>query len=506
MLARTLMVQGTASSVGKSLLVTALCRILRRQGIDVAPFKSQNMALNSFVTPDGREIGRAQAVQAEAAGIEPEVDFNPILLKPEPGGRSQVVVLGLAIGTMSFSEYHERKPELCRIIADCLRRLREHHDVVVIEGAGSPAEINLRSYDIVNMYVAEIAGAPVLLAGDIDRGGVFAQFAGTMELLRPLERSYVRAFVINKFRGDRALLQPGLDFLRDRFAIPTLGVIPYIDRLRIADEDSAALDDRRVHPRSDGGGIEIAVIRVPAISNYDDFLPLEHDPSVRLHFAEYPDEIASAALVIIPGSKSTAHDLQWLRESGFADCIAARAARGEPLLGICGGFQMMGESIADPYSVESAARIVQGLALLPVTTRFERTKIVARTEAIPATPSFLAGANGIAISAYEIHMGRILRTDKTTAIFKIIRRNGREESDQDGALSANGMIAGTMLHGIFENDSIRAALIRSLSRRTGLPIMPGNGRIASREEEYDRLARAVSENIDYDMLRRIADL
>jgi len=362
MSARTLMIQGTASSVGKSLIVAALCRVFRDRGIRVAPFKSQNMALNSFVTPDGGEIGRAQAVQAEAARIAPVVEMNPILLKPEGGMRSQIVVMGRPIGAMTFAEYHERKPEFGRVIRGALERLRADYDLVVIEGAGSPAEINLYSHDIVNMYVAELADAPVILAGDIDRGGVFAHLAGTIDLLQPRHRERVAGFLINKFRGDRTLLKPGLDFLGERFGIPVIGVIPHIPKLRIAEEDSVALDDRRGRVAA-AAQIDIAAIRLPHISNYDDFLPLEHEAEAVVRFAETSEELAGADLVVIPGSKSTIADLAWMRRLGIADAIAARAARREPIAGICGGCQMLGESIEDPDGAESPVRFARGLGL-----------------------------------------------------------------------------------------------------------------------------------------------
>ena len=326
MLARTIMVQGTASSVGKSLIVTALCRYFAQRGLKVAPFKSQNMALNSFVTPSGHEIGRAQAVQAEAARVVPTADMNPILIKPEGDSRSQIVVLGKSRGSMSAREYQMLKPELRGTIGDSLRRLREAHDIVVIEGAGSPAEINLKAYEIVNMHVAKAADAPVLLVGDIDRGGVFAAFVGTLELLEPDERARVAAFVVNKFRGDVSLLRPGLDYLSGRTGIPVLGVLPYVPRLRIADEDSLALEDRR--GRAPGGAerVDIAVVRLPRISNYDDFAPLEHEADVVVRFVERPDELAGADLVVLPGTKNTLGDLAWLRKSGMADVISRRAA------------------------------------------------------------------------------------------------------------------------------------------------------------------------------------
>jgi adenosylcobyric acid synthase len=507
--ARTLMVQGTASSVGKSLLVTALCRILRERGLRVAPFKSQNMALNSFVTPDGGEIGRAQAVQAEAAGIEPAVEMNPILLKPEGHNRSQVVVLGKPRGSMTFGEYHELKPELCGIISRCLARLREDYDIVVIEGAGSPAEINLSSFDIVNMYVAEVADAPVILVGDIDRGGVFAQFVGTMELLAAPHRKRVAALLINKFRGDVALLKPGLDFLTGRFDIPVLGVVPYIDRLRIADEDSVALEGRRGRGAGSPGQIDIEVVRLPGISNYDDFLALEHEDGVVVRFIEGPEETMPAAdLVVLPGSKNTVADLRWLCRVGIGDAIIERVGRGDPVLGICGGCQMLGESIEDPHGVESSERIATGLGLLPLWTRFDRSKLTARVRARVETPSLLTGGKPFAdeIPAYEIHMGRVVWTRGAAAPFRILSRNGVSGQVLDGAISEDGAAVGTMLHGIFENGPLRAMLLAGLRERKGLEVGASRPIVPSVEHEYARLAAAVRENIDCALLELIAGI
>jgi adenosylcobyric acid synthase len=512
-----LMVQGTASSVGKSLTVTALCRLFRQRGLRVAPFKSQNMALNSFVTPDGYEIGRAQAVQAEAAGIAPSVEMNPILLKPEGEMSSQVVIMGRPAGSFTFTEYHRRKPELIRVIADCLAKLRDAYDIVVIEGAGSPAEINLASHDIVNMHVAEAADAPVIMVGDIDRGGVFAQFVGTMDLLEPKQRTRVAAFLINKFRGDSTLLKPGLDYLAKRFGIPVVGVVPYIPRLRIADEDSVALEDRRGRPAASPAQLEIAIVRLPHISNYDDFLALEHEAGVVVRFVESPAEITVADLVVIPGSKSTVADLQWMRAYGFADAIIARAGRSEPIVGICGGCQMLGATIEDPAAVESSTGVSTGLNLLPIVTRFGPEKRTTQVRARIAYPSVLTGDIGVGleINGYEIHMGRIERIADAPAPFQIITRNGVIQdahgvSDNnggalDGAISSNGAVAGTMLHGIFENDALRAALISGLARRKGIDVSTGP-RVATRNEEYDRLAETVRSNVDWEAIERIAGL
>jgi adenosylcobyric acid synthase len=508
MTAHTIMVQGTASSVGKSLLVTALCRFFRREGLRAVPFKSQNMALNSAVTADGLEIGRAQAVQADAAGVPASVHMNPILLKPEGDRRSQVVVLGKPVGSMSAVQYHEFKPRLSEVIAESLARLRAESDIVVIEGAGSPAEINLKSRDIVNMHVAKLANAPVLLAGDIDRGGVFAAFVGTMELLEPDERARVAAFIVNKFRGDVALLQPGLDFLSQRTGKPVLGVVPYVPNLRIADEDSVSLEHRMTRRRPAANELDIAVVRLPRISNYDDVEPLEHEPFVVVRFVDQPDELESADLVILPGSKNTASDLAWLRARGIAEVIESRARKHEPVLGLCGGCQMLGMSIDDPLGVESTEARVAGLGLLPLHTRFEREKITAQVRARVINPSFLSDGepSGAEVSGYEIHMGVVESSAPSTALFELQSRNARAEQTLDGAIAAGGTLVGTMLHGLFENDVVRARTLAFLRRRKGLPTPPGGPHIPSKQAEYDRLESAVRQHIDTALLRRIVGL
>ncbi|HEV2175146.1 MAG TPA: cobyric acid synthase [Nitrospira sp.] len=508
MLAPTLMVQGTASSVGKSLLVTALCRFFRREGLRVAPFKSQNMALNSAVTADGLEIGRAQAVQAEAAGILSCVDMNPILLKPEGDRRSQVVVLGKPIGSMTATEYYEYKPGLSTVIAESLTRLRTGYDLVVIEGAGSPAEINLKSRDIVNMHVAKLADAPVLLVGDIDRGGVFASFVGTMELLDPDERGRVAAFVVNKFRGDIALLRPGLSFLTERTGKPVLGVVPYVSNLRIADEDSVSLDDRMARRRPSQHELDIVVVRLPRISNYDDVEPLEHEDGVVVRFVEQADEVQRADLVILPGSKNTVSDLAWLRARGIARAIEARAFEGKPVLGLCGGCQMLGEVIEDPHGVESAETQVRGLGILALRTHFMREKITAQVRARILTPSFLTDGTVVEqdVTGYEIHMGVVEPRRPRASPFEICLRNGCMEATADGAIGGGGAVVGTMMHGLFENEAIRARTIAFLRKRKGLVECSVPHCIPSKQAEYDRLEAAVREHLDRELLWRLARL
>jgi len=500
--AKTIMIQGTASSVGKSLIVAAMCRILRDEGLSVAPFKSQNMALNSYVTADGGEIGRAQAVQAEAAGIEPIIEMNPILLKPEPEMRSQVVLLGKPIGSMHWSEYCALMPSLHGTIRNCIETLRARHDVVVIEGAGSPAEINLRRWDIVNMHVAKAADAPVILVGDIDKGGVFAQLVGTMELLEPDDRIRVAGLLVNKFRGEVALLKDGLEFLHQRFGIPVLGIVPWMRSLRIADEDSVALQSRTPRPQS-ASELYLAVVKLPFISNYDDFLALEHEPGVHLRFIDSVGDLDGADLVIIPGTKSTMSDLAWMRREGFASAIVARADRGGLVLGICGGCQMLGETIEDPHAIESREPVAHGLGLLPLRTRFEKEKTTARVVARPIARWFTSEGFAPEIAGYEIHMGTVTRTDSTPPAFTIVSRNGDQALQHDGAMSRAGNVVGTMLHGIFENASIRSALLGELRRRRGLPALSGAGAIADRNAEYARLAATVSASIDMRALRHI---
>jgi adenosylcobyric acid synthase len=508
--ARTLMVQGTGSSVGKSILVAALLRIFRGYGLSVAPFKAQNMALNSFVTPDGGEISRAQAVQAEAAGIAPSVDMNPVLLKPEAERRAQVVVMGKPVGRLSAAQYQAYKPHLRKVVADCLERLVQRYDLVIIEGAGSPSEINLKQGDIVNMYVAKLANAPVVLVGDIDRGGVFAHLVGTMALLEPDEQARVAALLINKFRGDRALLEPGLEFISRRLERPVLGVVPYIENLRIAEEDSVALEERRYPPEASAPELEIAVVKLPRLSNYDDLLALERIPSVSVRFLETPRAFLDSDLAIIPGSKSTIADLEWMRRAGIAQALAARAAQALPILGICGGCQMLGQAIEDPAGVESERRYAEGLGLLPLRTRFAPYKRTAQVTARVSAKCFLTQgmqAQEI-IRGYEIHMGMVERTDAAPAPFEVLTRNGRPDADLDGALNAAGVVVGTMLHGIFDNDAVRAATLGFLRARKGLPepIAPPSGSALSKQLEYDRLAAVVRQHIDWALLHRLVGL
>ena len=503
-LAPVLMVQGTASHAGKSTLATAICRILCQDGFRVAPFKAQNMALNSFVAAEGGEIGRAQALQAEAAGLDPSIDMNPILLKPEADARSQVIVNGRSIGSMAAGEYQRRKLELWPVVTAALDRLRAQHDIVVAEGAGSPAEINLQHADLANMRVARHARAPVLLVGDIDRGGVFASLLGTLELLEPGDKALVRGFAINKFRGDPAILAPGLDFLVERTGVPMLGVIPYLKDLDLPEEDSLGLE--RLRASSDAGdAVDIAVIRLPRIANFDEFAPLAAEPAVHLRYVERADDLGKPDLAIIPGTKTTIADLDWLRETGFADRVVALVGDGVPVLGICGGYQMLGRAIRDPHRSESDTPEVAGLGLLPIETTFATTKRTVRVRGeLLANRGLLAGARGSQIVAYEIHMGRTVEYDAVQPVVAIEERSGEPVTEIDGCVRRDGLVMGTYLHGLLENDAPRHALIDWLQarRRSAQPPddrSPAQTRrilAVDRERELDRLAATVRSALD----------
>jgi len=497
MSARLLMVQGTMSHVGKSVLVAALCRILHRDGLRVAPFKAQNMALNSYVTPDGLEIGRAQAVQAEAAGIPPAVEMNPVLLKPEADHRSQVVVLGRPIGSFNAADYHRLKPSLLPTVLAALERLRSRCDVVVMEGAGSPAEVNLRDHDIVNMGLARQLGAPVLLVGDIDRGGVFAQLVGTLELLPPEERSLVKALVINKFRGDKALLLPGLRFLEERTGLPVAGVIPYDPELSLAEEDSVALERA---PRHGQGLLDVAAVRLPRIANFDDLDPLRREPGVGLRFVTGSDELGQPDLIVIPGTKTTAADLEHLRATGLAQAIVRAARDGAAVVGICGGFQMLGRAVLDPDAVESDRPRAAGLGLLPVVTVFRPAKTTHQVEArVVADRGLLAGCRGLQVRGYEIHMGES-RGEAPAAPFLLLARSGEPCQVPDGALSDDGWVLGTYVHGLFHNRDLRRRMLLNLARRKGVPLPQAPEDAA---DPYDRLADLVRAHLDMRLIYRL---
>lgn len=460
------MVQGTASHVGKSVIATALCRVLREEGFSVAPFKAQNMSLNAAVTPDGSEIGRAQAAQADAAGILPRAEMNPILLKPEGEARSQLVVMGRVAGSVAAREYWSRRSELWPVVAGALRELRREHEVVVIEGAGSPAEVNLRHSDISNMRVARAARAAVLLVGDIERGGVFAQLVGTLALLSPGDRARVRGLIVNKFRGDASLFDEGVRWLRRRSGLPVLGVLPYTDELGVPAEDSLSLDARG--PASATDSPDIAVLRYPRISNFDDFEPLAA-AGARVRYVRSAATLGEPDLVVLPGSKSTIADLGWLRRSGLAGAVRALAARGVPVLGICGGYQMLGRELVDALGVEGAPSRVRGLGLLPVRTAFSREKRTVRVHGRITAGSQVAPA-GSPLGGYELHTGDTRGAG--TPPFASLVREGTGETVSDGAVSADGAIVGTYVHGLFGDGAIVAGLLSRLAARRGIAFTP----------------------------------
>jgi adenosylcobyric acid synthase len=497
------MVQGTTSGAGKSLLTAALCRLFARAGLRVAPFKAQNMALNAAVTADGGEIGRAQAAQAEAAGIEPTVDMNPILLKPEPGGRSQVVVRGVALGSMTFDEYRARRTRWQAVIADSLARLRAAHDLVLIEGAGSPAEINLAADDLANMAVARLAGAPVLLVGDVDRGGVFAAFVGTLALLAPEDRARVAGLVVNKFRGDPLILRPGLEAVAARTGVPVLGVVPWLGRGFLPAEDSLDLEDWA--PPADGR-LDIAAVRLPHIANFDDLEPLAAEPGVRVRLIGGPAGLPGADLVLLPGSKSTVADLTWLRSRGLDRALREAVGEGTPLIGVCGGYQMLGRALHDPDGVESAVPSAAGLGLLPVVTWFAGRKRTARVRArVSAGAGCLGGAAGAEVQGYEIHVGRTA-VGSARPPFVVVERHGRRVEDPDGAVSADGRVLGTYLHGIFADPALRRALLEWLATRRGVPPDPRWGQIGAASARYDRLADQVGAALDIEAVAELVGL
>ena len=495
------MVQGTASSAGKSILVTALCRILKQDGYKVAPFKSQNMSLNSFVTREGGEIGRAQVVQSEAAGIEPTVDMNPILLKPEADSKSQVIVMGKVMETLQAKKYYEQKSDLLKIVSEALDRLRSAYDVVVIEGAGSAAEINLKDREIVNMRIAKLANSPVLLVGDIDRGGIFASLIGTVDLLEPEERKLVKGLVINKFRGDISLFESGIRFIEERSGIPCVGVVPYFRDIAIAQEDSVYLDERQQNGAS--GNIDIAVIRLPHLSNYDDFDPLERE-GCSVRYITHLGQLGNPELIIIPGSKSTIADLRFLRDTGLGDGIIRLNNDGTPIVGICGGYQMLGRKLDDPYRVESAEGSTEGLQLLDMVTVFNREKTTTQVKGrVNIGKGILSEADGKEIEGYEIHMGESIENSEESP-FQILQTPDGKAGYSDGAINAEGTVLGTYIHGIFNKDAFRAAFLDSLRKYYRMPVREVYN-IEEKDREYDKLADLVRNNLDMQLIYRIIE-
>ncbi len=484
-MAKNLMVQGTMSNVGKSLLTAALCRIFRQDGYRTAPFKSQNMALNSFITKDGHEMGRAQVVQAQAAGIEPDVRMNPILLKPTTDVGSQIIVNGKALGNMDAMAYYRKKREFIPAIMNSYNSLASEYDVIVIEGAGSPAEINLKQEDIVNMGLAEMVDAPVLLAGDIDRGGVFAQLYGTIELLEENERKRIKGTVINKFRGDRVILEPGLRILEDLCKVPVIGVVPYM-HLDIDDEDSLT---ERFHSSETRKQIDIAVIRLPRISNFTDFSPFEHYKNVSLRYVERVCDLHHPDMIFLPGTKSTIADLLWLRGSGLEVALLKAASSGTPVFGICGGYQMLGKKISDPDQTEAAGMTeCAGMGLLNSETVFHSEKVQTQTSGIfDGIRGLFSGLNGKRYEGYEIHMG--------------------QDEGSAEAVRSSGNVYGSYIHGIFDSPGVSDVILRALCEKKGLMFesIRSFDLKTFKEQQYDRLAQTVRSSLNMDMIYQILD-
>ncbi|MCM1523484.1 MAG: cobyric acid synthase [Ruminococcus sp.] len=493
-MAKAIMIQGSMSSCGKSFLTAALCRIFREDGFSCAPFKSQNMALNSYITKDGLEMGRAQAVQAQAAMTEPDARMNPILLKPTADSSSQVILNGKVRGDMSAREYFSRKKELIPEIMKAYRSLSEEHDIIVIEGAGSPVELNLKKDDIVNMGLAALVKAPVLLAGDIDRGGIFAQLLGTVMLLEPRERGMVKGFIVNKFRGDMRLFEDGCAILRERSGIPAVGVVPFAD-CDTDDEDSLSdrLEDR------ERSVINIAAVRLPRISNFTDLSPLERYGGVSVFYAKKARELENADMVIIPGTKNTVSDMKWLRESGMEAAVKRRAGAGTPVFGICGGYQMLCESISDPLGCEGGGEI-RGMGLLRGNTVFGGEKLCANVKGkINGIGGIFAGLSGKEFSGYEIHMGRTSGNASPLAVL--------DGGAYDGGYSGN--VYGSYVHGIFDNDVISGEIVRSLYAAKGIAqngdIGGGISYDAYREAQYAKMAKTVRDSLDMKLVYRILE-
>lgn len=461
--AKTLMILGTSSSAGKSLLVTALCHSFARRGLRVAPFKAQNMSNNAAVCPDGSEIGRAQALQAQAAGIPLSADLNPILIKPESDASSQVIVMGRPFRRLEAAAYYDHKDYLWTEATAALDRLRAQYDLVILEGAGSPVELNLKSWDIVNFAMADYADAQVLLVGDIDRGGIFAQMLGTLWLLEPRERRRVRGLIVNKFRGDPHLFEAGVRMLEEKGGIQVLGVVPYLQNLGLPEEDAVALDARKAFA-STSAQIDIAVIHFPLIANFDDFDPFQNDPGAGVRYVTSAEGLGRPDAVCLPGTKSTISDLDWLRCRGLDTAILAHAHRGGAVVGICGGYQMLGETIIDASRVESDRTHVRGLGLLPVHTRFENDKATYPAQGFTiGGPDWLDSTMGISLTGYEIHMGRTQTPSPWLEIHRTVDEGiFPAQITMDGAASPDGRVWGCYLHGLFVSTPFRRAWLHSL--------------------------------------------
>jgi adenosylcobyric acid synthase len=507
-----LMILGTASHVGKSILTAGLGRIFADDGYRVAPFKAQNMSLNSAATPDGGEIGRAQALQAEACRAIANVEMNPVLLKPSTDTGAQVILLGKIWGQVTAADYHTHRVEqLFPAVLEAYRRLAHRHDLILLEGAGSPAEINLRDHDIVNMRMAHAADAACLLVGDIDRGGVFASLLGTLELLKAEDRARIRGFVINKFRGDESLLRPGVTAMERRLGLPCVGIVPYLPNLGLDEEDGVALEDRasaarRWKNREPGPArpLRIGVVALPHMANFTDFDALALEPSVALAFLEQPEDMAIADLLVLPGSKQTLDDLEWLDRRGFAQKLRRLCENGVPLIGICGGFQMLGSSIEDPYGIENQGQpcVRTGLGFLPVRTVLQSEKTVRRVEGYLRSEFFgFSFSPEARFQGYEIHVGETFYEPGSCPLAEI-RRQGIPGLVPDGAVNASGRVLGTYVHGCFDNDDFRHSLLAAARRAMDLaPAETWAHVAAERDARIDRLAAHLKKSLDLDLIR-----
>nr|WP_330373834.1 cobyric acid synthase [Robinsoniella peoriensis] len=500
-MAKAIMVQGTMSNAGKSLLAAGLCRIFKQDGYKVAPFKSQNMALNSFITEEGLEMGRAQVMQAEAAGIKPSVYMNPILLKPTNDIGSQVIVNGEVVGNMSAREYFAYKKNLVPDVLRAYHKLEADYDIIVIEGAGSPAEINLKQEDIVNMGMAKMAKAPVLLVGDIDRGGVFAQLVGTVMLLEEDEKAMIKGLIINKFRGDKTILEPGVAMLEERAGIPVVGVAPYL-QIEVEDEDSLT---ERFSGNQEVGLIDIAVIRLPRISNFTDFNPFESMEGVSLRYVHSVSELKNPDMIILPGTKNTMEDLLWMRQNGLEAAVLKQAAAGKIIFGVCGGYQMLGETLSDPSGVEAGGEI-KGMGLLPMDTVFEKEKTRTRVSGtFGEIDGALSSLSGVRLEGYEIHMGSSTLKEGCVPLTSISDGVTHSKEKPDGAYRDH--VYGSYVHGIFDKEEVAKEVIMSLGRMKGIDATE----ITSvdfqefKETQYDILASELRKHFDMKEIYRILE-
>ena len=502
---KKIMLQGTASNVGKSIITTGLCRIFKQDGYNVIPFKSQNMALNSFITKEGLEMGRAQVSQAEACGIDPIADMNPILLKPNGNNKSQVIVRGKVVGDMSSKEYHEYKLQLTEVLGDIFEEFEEKYDVVVMEGAGSCAEINLMERDISNMGMAEIADAPVIIIGDIDRGGVFASLAGTMLLLPDEYKKRVKGVIINKFRGRKELLDSGIKMLEDIIKVPVLGVLPYTD-IKIEEEDSVTT---RFKQKVNKGDIHIEVVRTPHMSNFTDFNIFETQEDVSLRYVDFGESFGDPDIVIIPGTKSTIDDLMFLRKNGLENQIKELHRRGKLIIGICGGYQMLGKVLKDPYHVENDLEEVEGIGLLDVETTFEMEKTTTQVKAIldENFHGYLENLSGKEVSGYEIHMGITKRNENSNNFVTVKQKLEQKVNYQVGSVNKECNVFGTYLHGIFDDIDFTRTVLNNIRKMKNLEPIESNVKSFNefKNQQYDKLADYLREHLDMEKIYEIME-